>query len=411
MPLTQKIVASRKYEGDGQSICTLWDSAEEIKDHDKKRPPVPGFGLRIYPSGKKTFVFKYKIGPPGRQMSRLKVIGGYGEMTLQNARTKAERARVALRDGNDPFGAQKATKGRLLGDLADDWLELHAKKYRRSWKEDERRIKYIKKALGKKLASEVSAADLTRLHTKVGKERGKTEANRAITLVRAIYGTKSRKLGLIPKEWNNPASDVQLYTEKKRTRIVRHDEFPRLMKAVQEYENPIVGGAVLMLLFTGLRKTDVLNMEWSDVDLGAGTVTLLSEKADEPRIVLLSEPARKILEALPRFEGNSYVFPGRKDGQPLNDIKRGWDAIRKAAGCSDLRLHDFKRTVGTMLAQRGENPFVIQKVLGHRDERTARYYVQLSLEMTSGVMDRFGADVEALANGDVKTLPGKTDDD
>lgn len=358
---------------------------------------LPGFGLRVLASGKKVYVLRYRMAD-GTQ--GLVTLGHADVLTVTEARNSAVKALADVTKGINPAAERRASKRQekplTFAELADLWLEDHAKSRRRSWKEDERRLKAVKAVVGRKLATEVSTLALTRIHQDIGKEHGRTEANRTITTVRAVYG-KAVAWKLLRPDFENPASGVSLFEEPHRTRIVRRDEFPRLLKAIQEYGDPIIAGALLTLVFTGLRKRDVLNLRWSDVDLEAGFMALRTQKTGDVRMVAISEATRRVFLALPRFEGNPYVFPGRRKGRPLQSLKFAWGEIRKKAKCPDLRIHDLKRTVGTMLALAGENPFVIQQVLGHRDERTARYYVQLAAEMTSGVMDRYAAQVEEAA--------------
>ena len=365
---------------------------------------LAGFGVRVSAKGRKVYVVRGRT-KHGEQF--LVTLGAANVLTLKQARAAAKVALGKAANGTNPAQERREARAEerppTFGELADVWLEDHAKPKRRSWKEDERRLVAVKEAVGKKKPVDVSVLHLTRLHRRIGETRGKTEANRTVTTVRAVFG-KAVEWKLLPRDFDNPASGVDLYEEAKRTRIVRRDEFPELLGAIQSYGDPIVAGAILTLVFTGLRKRDVLDLRWSDVDLDAGFMALRTQKTGEVRMVAISEATMRVLTALPRFQGNPYVFPGRKAGRPLQSLKTAWGKIRKEAGCPDLRLHDLKRTVGTMLALAGENQFVIQQVLGHKDERTARHYVQLAAEMTSGVMERYAAQVEAA--GTPKALVG-----
>lgn len=358
---------------------------------------LPGFGLRVQANGRKAYVCRYRMAD-GTQ--GLVVLGQADAITVAQARTLAKQTLGDVSRGINPAAMRRAARARekplTFAELADLWLEDHAKPKRRSWKEDKRRLKAVKDDLGTRPAAQVSIHHLAKLHRDIGATRGKTEANRTITTVRAVYG-KAVAWKILARDFDNPAAGVDLFEEPKRTRIVRREEFPSLLTAIKDYGDPIVAGALLTLVFTGLRKRDVLNLQWSDVDMGGGFMALRTQKTGEVRMVAMSEATRRLFSALPRFEGNPYVFPGRKKGKPLQSLKVAWAAIRQSAGCPDLRMHDLKRTVGTLLALAGENPYVIQQVLGHRDERTARYYVQLAAEMTSGVMDRYAEQVERAA--------------
>lgn len=391
MALTKRTVDALKPPRSGRR--TKWDG------------DLAGFGVRASATGRKVYVVRYRT-PDGKQ--GLVTLGATNVLTVQQAREAAIGTLADVARGRNPAAERRASRSRpralTFSEMANIWLEDHAKPKRRSWKEDQRRLKLVKEALGDRMgAQDVTVHRLTRLHRDIGEVRGKIEANRTITTIRAVYG-KAVEWKLLPRDTENPASGVDLFDEPRRTRIVRRDEFPALLRAIQAYGDRVVAGALLTLVFTGLRRNDVLSLKWADVDLGRGFIRLRTQKTGEVRMVALSEATRRVLLAMPRFDGNPYVFPGRKEGRPLQSLKTAWTSIRKKAGCPDLRMHDLKRTVGTMLALAGENPFVIQQVLGHRDERAARYYVQLAAEMTSGVMDRYAAQVEAAATP--RQIPG-----
>src|SRR4029077_14646252 len=137
-----------------------------------------------------------------------------------------------------------------------------------------------------------------------------------------------------------------------------------------------------MLFYTGCRRTELLKLQWSDVEIlpkkrkepRAGTLTLRHVKGGELRTVALSAPAIDVLEAQPRTD-NPHVFAGAVDGTHL-DPKEHWQGVRKAAGLKDLRLHDLRRTFGSWLGASGVSTKLIGTMLGHKTEITSRVYVQ-----------------------------------
>jgi integrase len=374
---------------------------KEVWDGD-----LPGFGLRVYYTGKKVYIAKYRLRDDGKH--QLMTLGDAKVLTIAQARTAYKAVLADVAEGKDPQGERRAAKSQekplTFAELADLWMDDHAKPHRRTWKEDERRLRAVTAKLGTKKAAGVTTRMLSRIHQDIGDKRGKTEANRTITTVRAVFG-KAVTWKDLPRDFDNPASGVDLYPEPRRTRIVRRAEFPGLLAAIKDYGDPIVAGALLTLVFTGLRKRDVLNLQWSDVDMEAGLIALRMQKTSDVRLVAMSASTTAVFTSLPRFEGNPYVFPGRIKGKPLQSLKKAWTSIRTTAGCPDLWMHDLKRTVGTMLALAGESNFMISQVLGHRDESTARHYVSLAAEMTSGVMDRYATQVEEA--GVPRVLPGE----
>lgn len=367
---------------------------------DKWDAKVPAFGLRIYPTGKKRYILRYR-NAHGKE--RHLTLGNAEVLTVEQARQAAKDALARVARGEDP--AQERDEARAAKDaeltlrqLADRWLEDYAEAHRRSIRNDRRNLGYVcSGALGRRPAKNVTQLDLTRVHAQVGKDHGHTTANRVLATAKAVFN-KGVAWSYLPTNHPNPAKGVTPYPEPPRTRVVKRAEWPALLGAIQGYPEPFIKAAILVLLFSGMRKNDVLALRWDQVDLAGGFIHMSSQKTGVPRMVPISEATRRVLEALPRYEGNPHVFCGRKKGDHLKELKSAWEAIRTQAGCPDLRLHDFKRTVGTMLALGGEGAHVIQAVLGHKTPRTAEYYVKISAEMVSGVMDRYAGQVESLAN-------------
>jgi integrase len=208
-------------------------------------------------------------------------------------------------------------------------------------------------------------------------------ANRAMQNLRAAwnYGVKD---GRIPRGLGNPFAAIKRNKEVPRLTILEPHQFPAFAKAVNGLEDSYARAYMWCLFHSGCRRTELLKLEWRDVDIlpkrgkepRQGTITLRHTKGGEPRKVALSAPAIEQLEALKRQEGNPHVFCGTRDGTHL-DPKDHWERVRKAAGLKDLGLHDLRRTFGSWLGASGVSPKLIGTVLGHRTDITSRVYVQL----------------------------------
>jgi integrase len=107
----------------------------------------------------------------------------------------------------------------------------------------------------------------------------------------------------------------------------------------------------------------------------SGSILLRQTKGGEPRQVALSPPAVEVLEALPRTD-NPHVFAGAFEGTAV-EPEDHWREVRKAAGLSELRMHDLRRSFGSWLGASGVAPKLIGTVLGHKTDITSRVYVQL----------------------------------
>jgi integrase len=378
MALTKRRIDELKFEPAGPAQQILFDEA------------LPGFGVRVYPSGRKSFVLWYRTSS-GRK--RLAVVGGYGEMTLQQARERAQRTLVGIRDGEDPVaGRREARVGLRLSAFAELYLERHARPHKKSWREDERRLqRYILPRWGRRRADEMTRGDVVTLHTEIGKT-APVEANRVRALISVMYSCGT-EWGLLPEGYINPASRVRAFRERSRERWIQPDELPRLVASILEEENPFHRAAFLLYLLTGLRRSELLSLRWEHVDLGRSEVTLPETKAGRSHTVPLSTPAATLLRELPRMATNAHVFPAAFGEGHMSDLKKPWRRIRGRAGLGDVRLHDLRRTVGSLLAQDGASLQLIGKVLNHSDMKTTAIYARLTENAARDALEQHGSKI------------------
>jgi integrase len=135
---------------------------------------------------------------------------------------------------------------------------------------------------------------------------------------------------------------------------------------------------VLVALNTGLRKGEIFGLRWSDVDLLGAQITVRGEgaKSGQTRYVPLNTEA---LDVLQRWQGatpdeNGFVFPGRVEGEPLDDVKKAWRAVVKAAKLQRFTFHDLRHTFASKLVMAGVDLNTVRELLGHADiEMTLRY--------------------------------------
>ena len=388
--LTKRTVDAATYGGSGRYV--VWDSE------------VTGFGLRVYPSGRKAFVLSYRIH--GRK--RLLTLGAYGVLTVQGGRDAARKALGQIAEGHDPLERRRDSRRHrvTLKEHAGIWLETVGKVKRKSSPVDERRLDtHILPVLGSKTLESITERDCERLHAKVT-ERGPVEANRTLELLRLILNAALND-GLID---SNPAArswrSKRGNKERSRTRYLKRDEFEAFAKAVQEEQNPYVRAVVWLLLLTGARShSELLQLRWNDIDWDGGLVTFRRSKTEDELMLPLSEPAGRILSELPRAVGNPYVFPGRSPGTHRTTIRKPFARICEKAGLIGERkitLHDLRRTAGSLLAQSGVPLSHIKSVLGHKSEAVTEIYARLGEDETKRAVDMLGSLVSELRGESVE---------
>lgn len=374
MALTKRAVDALRFDPRGGAKQVLWD--DELR----------GFGCRVYPTGRKSFVLQRRV--KGRE--RLITLGAYGALTPKQARDMAIAHLAAIARGDDPAETAQAKKRRTetVREFSTVYMERHARARKRSWREDQRRLdKYVLPALGSRPLASVTRADVGRLHSKIGKH-APVEANRVLALLGVMF-TKADEWGHVPEGFGNPTARVKAFREKSRDRWVTPAELPALMAAINRDESIYVRAFFVLALLLGTRRSELLRAEWRNVDLERMELRLTNTKAGNDHIIPLPRRAGEILASLPRMLGNPHVFPSpTAPGKPMRDVKRSWRRIRDEAGLPDVRLHDLRRTVGSWLATSGASLHLIGTVLNHADSETTKIYARLAEDATRNALEQ-----------------------
>jgi integrase len=382
--LTKRTIDAATYTGTNNARCVLWDD------------DIPGFGCRIFPSGKKSFILSYRVA----DRKRLLTIGTYGVLTLDQARTaaRAELAKIETQ-GADPLAVRdQERQGETIKDLCAAYLERYAKVHKKSWSEDERRINNrILPAWGSLKARAIKRSDVAALHSRIGTKEGHPyEANRVRELIAKMFELAHR-WGFVPDDHRNPAQGIDDYKEQKRDRWVTPDELPRLAQAIDEEPNQTARFALWLYLLTGARKSELLKAQWADIDWTRAELRLADTKAGRVHYIPLSAPALALLREMPRADDNPFILPGKLPGAHLVNISKPWGRVRTAAGVEDVRLHDLRRTVGSWLAQAGNSLHLIGRVLNHSNQSTTAVYARFGEDSVRAALEQHGARIMGAA--------------
>jgi integrase len=364
MKLTKKAIDSLKYDGDGKSQFIKWD--DELK----------GFGLRVFPTGRKSFVLSYRSS--GRK--HIMTLGQFGVLTLDQGRKLAREKLVSVNQGGDPLtDKKKASQGQTVKDLCEAYLERYAKVQKKTWKEDERRIdRHILPAWKSIQVKSIRREDIAKIHNKLGAS-APYEANRLLALISKMFSL-AEEWGFLPEGTPNQASKINKFKEKQRDRWITSTELPKLTKAIDTEPNLYIRSVFWLYLLSGARRSELLKAKWSDVDFDRQELKIAESKAGRVHYYPLTPEAVKLLETIPKLEGNEHIFPGARKGKPLVNISKAWKRIKENAKISDIRIHDLRRTVGSWLATSGNSLVMIGKILGHSNASTTQIYARLGEE-------------------------------
>ena len=348
----------------GKDMC-LWDT--EVK----------GFGLRVQPSGRRSYIYKFRT-PDGRRRNRK--IGEPESLTAEAARrivlgmvSDAALGKVVIVDKPK----QKSITLRKMCDLyLEDYACLHKKP--KSVEDDTRYInKDIKPRLGSKPLSEIRSKDIVKIHSSLAGTPIK--ANRLLALLSKIFN--------LSEEWEyrvantNPTQHIRKYKETPRERFLTQDEIVTLEKVLADAErnnavSPSVIHALRVLLMTGARLQEVLTMKWEYVDFEEGKINLPDSKSGK-KTIWLSDKARDYIDAIPHKQGNAFVFPGQRTGSRLINLQKPWRKLRAIAEIEDVRIHDLRHTYASLAVSQNLSLPIVGKLLGHKSAKSTERYAHL----------------------------------
>src|SRR5512132_2521696 len=318
---------------------------------------LSGFGLRIRPSGVKTYVVTYRAGHGRQAPIRRYTIGRHGApWTPEQARREAKRVLGEVAAGKDPATQRQRTRqadkeAPTVREVAEHWLAEHVEAKRKlRTAHNYRKLLHgvILPALGAKKMAALTRADVARLH--YARRSTPYQANCALRALGAMCSWAEGH-GFLP-EHGNPVRRVEKYREHPRERFLNPRELHRLGRALRAAERcgaitPWVAGAIRLLLFVGARRSEILEARWEWVDLQRGTLSLPDSKTGR-KTIHLNPPARDVLAGLPRLDDNLYLICGGKPGEHLVNIAKVWQGVRKAALLDDVRLHDLRHSFASV---------------------------------------------------------------
>lgn len=335
-----------------------------------------GFGVRVYPSGKKTYLVQYRKGRRTRRLT----LGQHGALTAEDARKLARRELGEVAKGLDPSFERKAHRrapdvknlcDRFMAEyVADHCKPTTARGYSTII------CKHIKPKLGAFQVQDVKRQDVINLHFDM--RQTPYHANRTLSVLSKMFNV-AEDWGL-RAEGTNPTRRVKKYREEEKKRYLTQQEQMRLGQALQTVledgsETIHVVSAFMLLMLTGCRRGEIQSLKWAEVHMTH--LDLPDSKTGRRRIPLPRE-AYDILCALPRAEGSPHVILGGTKTGHITDLERPWRRIRELAGLVDVRIHDLRHTYASVAMQDGVDPFTLKDILGHKNLTTTLRYAHLA---------------------------------
>ena len=322
---------------------------------------LPGFGVRIEPSGVKAFIVEFRPPGAGRTATKKRMTLGRVEvLDLDQARTLARRKLAEVALGGNPHAERAAErKSNTFAEVAKTFLEKRESNLKASSHAEYERIvdKALSPTFGKRALKSITRADVRGWHEDLSEETP-ISANRALAVFSAIWNFAAKRE--IVDFHMNPAKGIDRNKENKRERFLTSEEIARLLDALDLGEasgipwappsdkgkklkhrpkeenaltklSPHVTGAMKLLMLTGARLREILNLKWAEVDTERG-LAFLSDSKTGAKALPLNAAALAEIAILKPLRENDYVVGGGADGKPRADLRKPWLAVTRHAG-------------------------------------------------------------------------------
>lgn len=405
--LTKKIVDALQHESNRDVFA--WDAE------------VRGFGVRLKPSGTRTFLIQYRNA---ERRSRRFVIGQYGILTVELARDLAKKKLASVIDGSDPAAERRAAREGMTVAEVCDWYLQEAEagrllgRNRRPIKPssvagDRSRIdQHIRPLIGTRIVSHLKLADIERLQADIATGKSAREkrlgrggrtaggagvAGRAIGTLRSLLN-HARRLGIIEQ---SPANGVRVIASNRLKRRLSVGEVRHLGKVMaqmeREGEHPTALAAIRTMLLTGFRRMEVLAMRKAWIEPDDNCVAFPDTKSGA-QMRAAGDAAITLLLSQGQRSASPFVFPADWGEGHFIGVVRVLDRVCARAGLERVTPHVLRHTFASIAASLGFSELTISGLLGHGPRGVTQRYVHLDSALVIAA-DQVAAEIARLLDG------------
>ena len=379
---------------------------------------LPGFGVRVNPSGKRTYYADYRNSEGARKRM---AIGQHGKLTTEEARKQALLVLAAAVKGDDLLEEKRTRRKSItMADLCDAYLEAAdnglifgkrgTPKKASTLATDRGRIeRHIKPLLGKKLVKDLVQADINRFMRDIAKGKTakveKSSKLRGKTVVTGGAGTASRTVGLLGGILTyavsegiisaSPVHGVKRPSDNRRDRRLTDDEYRALGGAlkslIDEGERAQAIHAVWLLALTGCRRGEIINLRWSEVDT-EGHALRLEDSKTGASVRPIGQAVLDVLDGIEK-EDNPFVLTGIRGDGPFNGFPNAWKRICVRAGLEGVTAHTLRHSFASVAGDMGYSEHTIAAMLGHSTGSITSRYVHHLDEVLIAAADKVASAV------------------
>ncbi len=265
--------------------------------------------------------------------------------------------------------------------FAKEYIQKHSIPFKRSWKTDLVLLKNLIPHFGDLWIDEITSFHFEQYRQNRVREKVKNKTKLISTTTINREGELLRSILNRAVSWGflsfNQMGKLERYREEPKERILTEKEIARLVATARSPLKQMI----LVALNTGMRKAEILNLKWDNVNLDTGLISVIKTKSRRVRHIPLNGSLIDLFSRMQLIRsGNEYVFENTDTQKPFNDIKTAWHTLLKRAAISNFRFHDLRHCFATYSLIRGGDLISLKETLGHSSIITTSRYTKSLLE-------------------------------
>ncbi len=370
------------------------------KDYELRDTVVPGFLMKVTPTGRKIFMLQYRTNSGAR---RKPAIGRFGELTVEQARSIARDWLADVRRGKDPSADKKSARNAPnVKELSDKFMEDYCKPKNRPGTiiSNQGYInRHIVPSLGALKVTEVSRPDISGLITRMKKTP--VTANRVLSCLHKMFNMA--EIWGFREDGTNPCRHIPKYPETGKTRLITDHEVIRLFQYLdradaQQLEHPFVTLAIRLQFAFAARMSEITSLEWKWIDFANRRVIWPDSKTGE-----ISKPMSKdaflLLSNAPRLGDSQYVIPAiSRFDLPMSKYvySEHWKRILQRAKIPHVGTHGVRHRAATEIANSGVPVKVGMQLTAHKTVTQFMRYIHTEDEQVRAAAEEVATRRRAL---------------
>ncbi|SPM46259.1 integrase [Orientia tsutsugamushi] len=361
-------------------------------------PDIIGFKLKISCTvcggrARKTWILEQKYK---NQSLKIRIVE-FPYLSIKEAIKKAIELKTLMANGIDPREVRRQqqieeNENRIkerqeitFKELCYKYIEEYAKIYTINWKGYIDRVHTHAQALYEKKISKIRMSDIQQIFNDISKKGKYATANLILLTLRTIFN-KAIKWGLIE---NNPTLGIEKHKMQARERGLSYDEMSRLLPVLYGKATPLIRDFALLALYTGARKSNVLEMEWDNIDFERKIWHIPKTKNGKAQNIPLTDQAMEVLQARKLISTSKWVLQSAtSESGHLEHPNNSWHRICEKASIKNFRIHDLRKTFASCLSDIGAGQYIIRAALNHINFESTSDYSIVSTELRREYMSK-----------------------